>query len=344
MSNRPQPNYRWIKYPISYLDDPDFMQLSDGAKGTFLTLYLLAGRSDAEGLLCSESKVFTLKDLTWILHTQLDILSVAVDELLQAGFMRRDEKGGYWIIRFLEEQGPADDKDRLKWRERQAAHRAKAKGEVSADQESESDKESDKEIKRGEGESEGHETIPDTIAHSHSDYPHYNSDKPQSHDYNRELPPPPIKKEHPAILLWREIVNPQFLDRDSDEIIAGLGENPDREALEMARDQWQKFALPNGKAPMLPKPILERYFIATRRNGANLPDSPDPEFPPNGTVKFVGDDNRLQHLLDGSLQLGKLDIMLFRTFEDGIWRSSTEPEIRIFLQTTSVRESILSRG
>ncbi len=139
------PNYKWIKFGMEYLNDVDFMQLSDGATGAYLKLYLLAGRADAGGLLCCPTRVFTEKDLAFHLRVDVVILANHLNELMGAGLITSDSDG-YKITRFLDEQGPGDNEQRGKWAQRQARSRARAKGEKIPEEELEREKERDAEV------------------------------------------------------------------------------------------------------------------------------------------------------------------------------------------------------
>lgn len=132
------PNYRWIKFEIEYLNEPDFMQLSEGAAGAYLKLYLLAGKADAGGLLCNRVKVFTTDDLAWYFRCPPESITKHLEELTTKGFMTNDGEG-FKITRFLEEQGPGDDARRVNWKDRQSKHRARAKGEADSYKEREED-------------------------------------------------------------------------------------------------------------------------------------------------------------------------------------------------------------
>ncbi len=138
------PNYYWIQFGIEYLNEPDFMQLSDGAVGAYLKLYLLAGRADAGGLLCNHQKVFSSSDLAWLLRCTRDTITVHLAELSTAGYIANDDTG-YRVTRFLEEQGPGDEVKRETWRERQRKHRAKVRGEI-LEEEKEAEREGEEDI------------------------------------------------------------------------------------------------------------------------------------------------------------------------------------------------------
>lgn len=163
------PNYRWIKFGMEYLNEPDFMQLSEGAAGAYLKLYLMAGRADAGGLLCNPNKVFSTSDLAWFLRCTPETISTHLDELSRAGLMAGDGSG-YRIVRFLEEQGPGDNAERAKWRDRQDRARARARGELEPEPEQEPKREAE-----GEPEEEGEVDI-----ESHGDV-----------TVTQEPPPPP---------------------------------------------------------------------------------------------------------------------------------------------------------
>jgi DnaD/phage-associated family protein len=127
------PNYRWIKFDIEYLNNPDFMSLSDAAAGVYTKLYLLAGKSDAGGLLTNTDRAFTEKDLRFFLRCSAEALNNSLAELIASDFITLNDEG-YSIRKFMDEQGPGDDVKREGWRKRQAEHRAK---KADADEEAE---------------------------------------------------------------------------------------------------------------------------------------------------------------------------------------------------------------
>lgn len=142
------PNYSWIKFEIDYLNSVEFMTLSEAAAACYLKLYLLAGKSDAGGLLCDGRRAYSLKDLAFMLRTRESDLNTPVAELIEAGLIDHNT-GGYCVSRFMDEQGPGKDADRGAWRDRQAKHRAKLKVKNS---EQEQEKEQEKEKNRTEQE------------------------------------------------------------------------------------------------------------------------------------------------------------------------------------------------
>ena len=48
--------YVWLKLFTDMIDEPEFMQLTDKAKAVYFEVYILAGRSDAGGLITSGDK------------------------------------------------------------------------------------------------------------------------------------------------------------------------------------------------------------------------------------------------------------------------------------------------
>jgi hypothetical protein len=124
MTERALPNYTWIKFPIACLSDRRFMSLQNATAGIYVKLYLLAARSDAEGLLCNDYETFNLENLAWLLHLNEKYLDRSIQELVAAGLMKINQ-GGYWITRFMQEQGPGDNIQREKWAERQRKSRAR---------------------------------------------------------------------------------------------------------------------------------------------------------------------------------------------------------------------------
>ncbi len=123
MTERPLPNYRWIKFPISCLRDHRFMGLKNATAGLYVKLYLVAAQSDAEGLLCDDYDTFSLQNLSWLLRVDEQSLDRSIQELVEAELMKVDQKG-YWITRFMREQGPGDKVQRERWAARQRKSRA----------------------------------------------------------------------------------------------------------------------------------------------------------------------------------------------------------------------------
>jgi len=130
--NNSLPNYYWIKFQTDALLDPDYMRLTDAGLGAYLKLYLLAGRADAGGLLCNANKVYKIGDLASILRIQSTFLESYIAELKDAGLVQEDG-AGFKISRFLAEQGPGLEAQRVQWRERQQKHREKAEKESKED-------------------------------------------------------------------------------------------------------------------------------------------------------------------------------------------------------------------
>ena len=120
------PNFLWIKFALSHLDDPDFMQQPDEVVGVYTKAYLLAGKADAGGVLCNGNKIYSLNDIAWLLRADPVGLEKKLKALESIGFISKDGDG-YRITRFMEEQGPGLDADRQKWRERQKKHREQIK-------------------------------------------------------------------------------------------------------------------------------------------------------------------------------------------------------------------------
>jgi hypothetical protein len=126
LTTRLLPNYTWIKFPIACLEDRDFMGLDNAAAGIYVKLYLLAARSDSEGLLCNGREAFSLEYMAWHLRIDPGALEAAIHALTETGFMTIDQEG-YWITRFMQEQGPGDSLQREKWAARQRKSRARIK-------------------------------------------------------------------------------------------------------------------------------------------------------------------------------------------------------------------------
>ncbi len=140
--------YVWIKIRTNLVDNPKFMQLTDQAKSTYFELYLLAGKSDAFGLVLAGDGPATVQDLAWILRKPEPEMQNTLDELQRAGFVNLDS--GVTVAKFGSEQGPSMAEKRRQWQLRQAKRRALAKGETwtepDADTEQDTDSEKEKEV------------------------------------------------------------------------------------------------------------------------------------------------------------------------------------------------------
>ena len=121
--------YNWIKIRTNLIDDPKYMRLSDVAKVTFFEAYLLAGKSDAGGLILAGDDPAMVHDLAWILRRSEADLQNILDELQRAGFVNLDDDQ-VTVCKFANEQGPDASAKRKEWALRQAKRRALAKGET----------------------------------------------------------------------------------------------------------------------------------------------------------------------------------------------------------------------
>ena len=125
--------YVWLKLFTDLIDEPEFMQLTDKAKAVYFEVYILAGRSDAGGLITSGDKPAKVDQLAWLLRRTTNELQGGLDELQSAGLV--DLQGGQvTVCRFGNEQGPSQDEKRAQWREWQRESRARAKGEKLPDE------------------------------------------------------------------------------------------------------------------------------------------------------------------------------------------------------------------
>lgn len=132
--------YNWIKIRTSLIDDPKYMRLSDLAKVTFYEVYLLAGKSDAGGLILAGDDPVMVQDLAWILRKADADVQNALDELQRAGFVNLDDDQ-VAVCKFANEQGPDASEKRKQWALRQAKRRALAKGETWIEPDTEAEKE-----------------------------------------------------------------------------------------------------------------------------------------------------------------------------------------------------------
>ena len=135
--------YVWIKIRTNLVDNPKFMQLTDQAKSTYFELYLLAGKSDAFGLILAGDVTATVQDLAWILRKSDADMQNALDELQRAELVDLD--GGVTVTKFASEQGPTMANQRRQWALRQAKRRALAKGQTWIEPDANTDTEAEKE-------------------------------------------------------------------------------------------------------------------------------------------------------------------------------------------------------
>jgi len=135
--------YVWIKIRTNLVDNPKFMQLTDQAKSTYFELYLLAGKSDAFGLVLAGDDPVTVQDLAWILRKSDADMQNALDELQRAELVDLD--GGVTVTKFASEQGPTMANQRRQWALRQAKRRALAKGQTWTEPDANTDTEAEKE-------------------------------------------------------------------------------------------------------------------------------------------------------------------------------------------------------
>ena len=130
--------YNWIKVRTSLIDDPKYMRLSDLAKVTFFEVYMLAGKSDAGGLVLAGDDPAMVHDLAWILRRSDADLQGILDELQRAGFVNLDDDQ-VTVCKFANEQGPDASEKRRQWALRQSKRRALARGEVWIDPDADAD-------------------------------------------------------------------------------------------------------------------------------------------------------------------------------------------------------------
>src|SRR5690606_26006413 len=67
--------YNWLKFRTNLLDTPKFIRLSDQAKAVYFETYLLAGKSDAGGLIVAADNPIGIEDIALLLHRQPDALT-----------------------------------------------------------------------------------------------------------------------------------------------------------------------------------------------------------------------------------------------------------------------------
>jgi len=134
--------YPWLKMYTAWLDDPRFSRLSDTAKALYFEVYLLAGKSDAGGLVLAGDEPASIDDISYLLRRPGDEVRAGLAELQTNGFVDLDAESSVAVRRFVKEQGPSHTKEKARWSNNQKNHRNNAKGEAGqADTEKEKDKE-----------------------------------------------------------------------------------------------------------------------------------------------------------------------------------------------------------
>mgnify|MGYP000856273258 CR=1 FL=1 len=121
--------YKWLKFRTNLLDNPRFGRLTDLAKALYFEVYLLAGKSDAGGLVLAGDEPASADEVAYILRRPVDAVQAGLTELQASGFVELDA-GTVTVCRFASEQGPAQKELRKEWVKRQAKRRALARGEV----------------------------------------------------------------------------------------------------------------------------------------------------------------------------------------------------------------------
>lgn len=121
--------YNWLKFRTNLLDTPKFIRLSDQAKAVYFETYLLAGKSDAGGLIVAADNPIGIEDIALLLHRQPDAVSEGLAELQAAGLVSV-EAGRVTVCNFTKEQGPAHADMREQWKARQSKRRERIKGEL----------------------------------------------------------------------------------------------------------------------------------------------------------------------------------------------------------------------
>jgi hypothetical protein len=162
----PDTSYPWLKFYTTFLDDPKLNRVSERARWRYIQCYLLAGKADAEGLICCEDELLTINDISWRLRAEPATIEEDLSDLVEVGLLKSDN--GAWVVtRFTDEQGPTQAAKREQWRERQRRHRERTKNqnkdseedeeedgeeevevEVDLDLKKEKEEDTDKEVKR----------------------------------------------------------------------------------------------------------------------------------------------------------------------------------------------------
>jgi hypothetical protein len=123
-------NSYWIKFYLNLIDDPKFARLTDTAKAVYFELYILAGRSDAGGLITAGENSASPRDIAWQLRRGEDLVNIGLSDLEAVGLISIADNE-ITVTRYADEQGPAHTERKEQWRTRQERHREKAKIENS---------------------------------------------------------------------------------------------------------------------------------------------------------------------------------------------------------------------
>lgn len=139
--------YAWLKVRTDLVDDPKYYRLPDLAKLLYFEVYLLAGKSDAGGLILAGDDPATVEDIAYLLRRDIDELKNALIQLKRAGLvdLYADDRGRdqTTVCRFAGEQGPTQAEKRAGWALRQAKRRALASGQEWRDPEQNPDTDQD---------------------------------------------------------------------------------------------------------------------------------------------------------------------------------------------------------
>jgi hypothetical protein len=123
-------SFEYLKLNRSYLTDVKFLKLPDSTKWHYWGCCLIAGEAKAEGYIAQNHNPMTIEDIALAIRCDIEELNKSFSLLLKLNFIVLEDDF-YYIVRFLEEQGPAerrngDTKDmRGYWRESQKKHRNK---------------------------------------------------------------------------------------------------------------------------------------------------------------------------------------------------------------------------
>lgn len=128
--------YPWLKFRTGLIDDPKYLRLTDQAKVLYFEVYLLAGKSDAGGLVLAGDDPASLDDIAFILRKPLDAIQKGLADLDKCKLLDLSNDQ-VMVCNFGREQGPSQADRRKAWAERQAKRRALANGEVWIDPDAE---------------------------------------------------------------------------------------------------------------------------------------------------------------------------------------------------------------
>lgn len=138
--------YAWLKVRTDLVDDPKYYRLPDLARLLYFEVYILAGKSDAGGLILAGDDPATVQDIAYLLRRSADQVSECLTNLVNCGLVELDDDQ-VTVCRFAGEQGPSQAEKRRVWARDQQNKRDRANGkrpDADQDQKTETDAKKEK--------------------------------------------------------------------------------------------------------------------------------------------------------------------------------------------------------